>query len=128
MSLGLTIGKLRKQKGLSRKELAALMGVDPTYVTRWERYNVQPRPKALERLAEIFETSVPELYAGDIGRVGNSLLEIDDERLVELFGQVHRFSEGEREALKTFMEAIVTRLELEQVVHKHPHRGQRRAS
>ncbi|MEW6277745.1 MAG: helix-turn-helix transcriptional regulator [Candidatus Eremiobacterota bacterium] len=120
MSLGQTIARLRKQKGYSRKELAALLDVDPSYVTRWERYSVQPRPKALERLAEVLETSVAELYAGELVHVSGALRHIEDPRLMELLGQVHRFSVAEREALKTFMEAILTRVQLEEVVDRHP--------
>ena len=47
------IRELRKQLGLSQDKLAALLGVAPYTVRRWESGKSKPSPLALEKLEQI---------------------------------------------------------------------------
>lgn len=116
MSLGRTIAKLRKQKGWTQAQLAGRIEVHPSLIARWERDQIQPRTKALERAAEALETTAAQLQAGDVAGVATTLHEVDDPQLMELFSQVHKLNVREREALKTFLEAVLTRVQLEEMV------------
>lgn len=49
---------LRRQKGLSTKELADIIGVSASAVSQWENGAKNPRKDKLEKLADALDTSV----------------------------------------------------------------------
>jgi transcriptional regulator with XRE-family HTH domain len=55
---------LRKEKGWTRKELAKKIGVDASTIKLWETEVCEPRMKALQRLAQIFQCSM-EFISGN---------------------------------------------------------------
>lgn len=44
----------RKHRGLSEKQLASLIGVDPRSVCNWERRGMPPGNKAIAKMDELF--------------------------------------------------------------------------
>jgi len=115
-SLGKTITRLRKQQGLTQTEFALKMEVNQSLVTRWERNIVQPRAKTLEKMAQVLGITVQELLAGDFGGVSATLNQLDDPELTGLLGKVHKLNQGERQALKIVLEAMLKRIEMEEMV------------
>lgn len=114
--LGTTIAHLRKQKGLTQAELAGKIEVHPSLLAKWERNLVQPRTKALERVAVALETSVQELMAGDFSGITATLNEMDDPELITMVSQIHKLNAKEREALKTVMGAMLARAQVAEMV------------
>lgn len=56
MSIGMTIKKLRTEKGMTQEELGALLGVKKAAVQKWESGQVQNLKHAtIKRLCEVFE-------------------------------------------------------------------------
>lgn len=55
------IYELRTQKGLSQKELGAILGVSNKAVSKWETGTALPKTETLIKLAEVFEISTEEL-------------------------------------------------------------------
>lgn len=55
------IYELRTQKGLSQKELGAILGVSNKAVSKWETGTAIPKTETLIKLAEVFEISTEEL-------------------------------------------------------------------
>ena len=55
------IYELRVQKGLSQKELGAILGVSNKAVSKWETGTAIPKTETLIKLAEVFEISTEEL-------------------------------------------------------------------
>lgn len=55
------IYELRIQKGLSQKELGAILGVSNKAVSKWETGTAIPKTETLIKLAEVFEISPEEL-------------------------------------------------------------------
>lgn len=55
------IYELRTQKGLSQKELGAILGVSNKAVSKWETGTAIPKTETLIKLAEVFEISTDEL-------------------------------------------------------------------
>lgn len=69
------IRELRKQKGLSQSELAALCSVHQTAVSQWEKGRTSPDSDSLKILASVLGVSVGHLIGGeDIG--GNVLIPV----------------------------------------------------
>lgn len=62
--LGARIALLRRQRGMSQKELAARLGVSPSAVGMYEQGRREPDCAGLLRLAEIFGVSVDLLLGG----------------------------------------------------------------
>ena len=54
------IYELRTQKGLSQKELGAILGVSNKAVSKWETGTAIPKTETLIKLAEVFEISTEE--------------------------------------------------------------------
>ena len=62
--LGARIALLRRQRGMSQKELAARLGVSPSAVGMYEQGRREPDCAGLLKLAEIFGVSVDLLLSG----------------------------------------------------------------
>ena len=56
MTMGECIKQLRKEKGLTQKELGELVGVNTAAVSKWEKGRVvNIKRETIERLAKVFE-------------------------------------------------------------------------
>lgn len=60
-SMGETISTLRKEKGLTQKELADMLNITDKAISKWERDIACPDTMTIPKLAEILEISVEEL-------------------------------------------------------------------
>ena len=59
--MGEIISTLRKEKGMTQKELADLLNITDKAVSKWERDIAFPDTATIPKLAEILEVSVEEL-------------------------------------------------------------------
>lgn len=60
-SMGETISCLRKEKGMTQKELADQLGITDKAVSKWERNVAYPDTATIPALAEMLGVSVEEL-------------------------------------------------------------------
>lgn len=56
---------LRKQKGMTQEELAEVLFVSRTAVSKWESGRGYPNIESLKQIAKIFSVTVDELLSGD---------------------------------------------------------------
>lgn len=66
MSMADLIATQRKEKGMTQKQLADILGVTDKAVSKWERGNGQPDIQFLEPLADALGVTVIELLRGEI--------------------------------------------------------------
>ena len=66
LSLGAFIAQLRKEKGLTQKQLSEILGVSDKTVSHWEREESAPDISILPSLADTLGVSVDELLKGEI--------------------------------------------------------------
>ncbi|MBT9583017.1 helix-turn-helix transcriptional regulator [bacterium] len=116
--VGNTIALLRRDKGLTQAELAEKLEVTQSVVARWEKNQVQPRTKALEKIAQALEIPLTSLLSGGYSKVAIRLSEVDDPELADLLGQVDKLNERERDALKVFMRAILQQIQIGSLVKR----------
>lgn len=116
--IGDTIALLRKNKGLTQAELAEMCDVTQPIIARWEKNQVQPRAKTLERLADALGVPITEFMSGDYTRIAVHLNEVHDPELLELIGQVGKLNEKERDALKVVLRAILRQIHIEEMVRR----------
>ena len=56
-----SVKEYRKEKGLSQKDLSALLGIRRQTISDWERGEFMPNQDNLKKLAQIFEVDIKEL-------------------------------------------------------------------
>ena len=61
MELGKRLQQLREKKGISRKVLSELCGLNPDAIRRYEREEAEPTLHSLIAIAEYFEVSIDYL-------------------------------------------------------------------
>ena len=115
MSLGTTIAKTRKDRGITQVQLAEALGVHQSHITRWESDRVRPREKTLNELAKVLNTTVEELLVGGRDALASSF-QIEDPELVELLADIPKLGEKEIDALKILLKGLVARMRMREVV------------
>jgi transcriptional regulator with XRE-family HTH domain len=115
MSLGRTIAQLRKEKGWTQAEFGEKLDVHQSHVTRWESDRVRPRDSSLEKIAEVLEVSVEELY-NNAPEVLASSLNIDDPELVEMLVDIPKLHTEELQALKTVLRNFLSQLRIREAL------------
>lgn len=64
------LAKLREDRKLTQEDVATKIGVDKTAVSHWENGVARPDVQHLPALAELFETTISALVAGEDGSLG----------------------------------------------------------
>ncbi len=65
MELGEKLQELRKQKGLTQEELAEILYVSRTAVSKWESGRGIPNIESLKSISKYFSVSIDELLSGE---------------------------------------------------------------
>ena len=65
MELNEKLRELRKQKGLTQEELAELLFVSRTAVSKWESGRGYPNIDSLKAIAKLFGVTIDDLLSGD---------------------------------------------------------------
>ena len=65
MDLGEKLQELRKQKGLTQEELAGILYVSRTAVSKWESGRGLPNIESLKAISKYFSVSIDELLSGE---------------------------------------------------------------
>ena len=110
MSLGKTIVRLRMQKAMKQKDLVNALGVQQRMVTRWENDEALPRPKTLQKIAQVLGVTPDELLAEAHPA---PVAQVDDRELQQLLPEPPNLQPNQREALKTVLRDILTTCRLE---------------
>ena len=96
----LKISEIRKEKGISQKELAKFLNISPGNLCEWEKGKVEPNIFALKKLADFFECSVDYLIGreNDLGVVNivdnNDNLNQKERELVDNYRKLDTFEQN----------------------------------
>lgn len=108
MSIGSQIAKLRAKKGWTQAELAERLEMHAQHIYRLEKDHFHPRPKTLLKLAEVLGVG-PDLFTAVADKSTSAVVQnVDDKELSELMAQVPVLDTDKRNALKTFLQALLT--------------------
>jgi len=103
--LGKRIQELRKQVGLTQAQLADKIEISHTQLTRYESKGVQPPADVLERLANVFDTSIDYLVRGNKSEhVENAL---KDAELVKEFKKLDQLPEDEKKSILKVVSSLI---------------------
>lgn len=64
--MGDMISGLRKEKGMTQRELADLLGITDKAVSKWERNIAYPDTATIPKIAKVFDISVEELMSAKV--------------------------------------------------------------
>lgn len=105
---GAFVSALRKEKGMTQKELAAALFISDKAVSKWETGQSLPDVSLLIPLADIFGVTVTELLQGE--RIANtqSMPAEDVESLVKKAVTLAEETEGRRKANTRFRPLYIT--------------------
>ena len=90
------IKQLRKKKGISQSELAALIGVKNNTVSTWERGTRKPDFEALDLLSDYFEVSLEYILGNsdkEEARVKPTQKELDTLALLSIADEIKEITE-----------------------------------
>jgi len=107
---GTRLRSLRKQKNLSQTELAELVGLHFTNISRYERGIAQPTVETLRRLAEILGVSSDYLMDGSVEQAAKARFE--DRELLRQFKEVDQLSEEKKAFVKRVIDALLVKEKL----------------
>jgi len=111
MSLAKKIVQLRKERNLTQKELASIVGVHFSHMSRYERGISLPSIDVVKKLAQMFHVSADYLLFDESQATVRA--PIADQELLQQFERISRMSEREKAAVKTILEAMILKHHLE---------------
>ena len=108
-ALGKRIKQLRKEKALTQKVLASQIGCSHPQLNKYESGLNTPPLDRLLLLAEVLETSVDYLLAGQ----GNGKPPLHSQRLIQRFQIVEEFNAEERETIIKILDGMIAKHNME---------------
>lgn len=108
-SFGQRVKKLRKQKKWTQKELAAKFDVRPAHLNKYESGLHTPPLEKLIKLADIFNTTLDYLLAGD----SSEDRPLHNLRLLERFQALEDFEAENQEAVIKLIDAMIVKNKVE---------------
>lgn len=104
-NLGERIQALRKQLNLTQTQLADKIDISHTQMARYEIKGVQPPANVLEKLADIFDTTIDYLVRGDKSqKVQDSL---KDAEIIKQFKQLDKLPDEEKKSILNVLSALI---------------------
>lgn len=105
--------KARLEKGLSKSDLAKEIGVHYSQIGRYEEKGAQPSADVLTKLANVLEVSSDFLMNGTSDDMANNAL--TDKELLNQFKIIEKLPENDRNVVKVFLDAFITKGKLKQL-------------
>ncbi len=113
MSLGDNIRKVRKEKGWSQRVLAEKIDSDTSYINRIETGKLNPSIAALQRIADVLESTLDQLVNNDSS---GAEVKIRDKSLAERMRLVDSLDEEDRNALIHMIDTMLTKQRMKELI------------
>ena len=106
--------ELRKKKGIAQADLANMIGVHFTQVSRYERGETKPNAEAAAKLSKTLDTTVDYLMNGTMDDLlKDTGLEKD---LVNRFKQVQLMTQQDKETILSLMDAYIAKTKIQNIL------------
>lgn len=111
-SFGENLKQLRSERELSQLELAGLVKMHPTHISRYERGQASPTVEVVRKIAEALNVSADQLIYGDAGRMARE--RIQDSELLNMFSKVQDLTKEDIHCVKSLLNAYLIKSDLQQ--------------
>ncbi|MFK7107842.1 helix-turn-helix domain-containing protein [Flavobacterium oreochromis] len=105
MSFGDNLKKIRSDKDISQGDLAKMIDVHATHISRYERNLTSPTIDVAKKIADALEVSTDALIYGSNEQIINN--KINDDELLQLFHKIQYLNQEEISSIKTMLKAFV---------------------
>ena len=105
MSFGDNLKKIRSDKDISQGDLAKLIDVHASHVSRYERNLTSPTIDVARKIADALEVSTDALIYGSNEQIVTD--KINDSELLLLFHKIQHLNFEEVNSIKTMLKAFV---------------------
>lgn len=96
---------IRSGKGISQGQLADLMGIHSTHISRYERNQTIPSVDVVKKLADVLEVSVDDLvYGADQEKAKTK---IQDSELLAMFSKAQQLNDADKDSIKAMLKAFL---------------------
>jgi transcriptional regulator with XRE-family HTH domain len=109
--------KLREKKGLSQQGLAEKAGTNKMRISKYETGKSTPGIDILGKIAKALDVTTDYLIFDNVPH--KDRIEVKDLELMEKFHDVEQLSEEDRKTIKTLLDAMLIRREVEGAVKYH---------
>lgn len=107
--------ELRKKKGISQAELANLIEVHFTQVSRYERGDTKPNAEAMTRLAKALDTTVDFLMNGSTDDVAQEAGL--DKEMISRFKAVQEFNSDDKKTVLSLLDAFIAKTKIQTLIN-----------
>ncbi|MFZ6053509.1 helix-turn-helix domain-containing protein [Halocola ammonii] len=111
-SFGENLKQLRAQRKISQGELAGMIKMHPTHISRYERNQASPTVEVVRKIAEALQVSADELIYGDSKDMASE--KINDKELLQMFSQVQKLNTDDVHCVKSLLGAYLIKSDLQQ--------------
>ncbi len=105
MSFGDNLKKIRSDKNISQGDLAKLIEVHATHISRYERNLTSPTIDVAKKIADALEVSTDSLIYGSNDQIIST--KINDDELLQLFHKTQFLSQEDINSIKAMLRAFV---------------------
>lgn len=104
--------ELRVKKGISQNELARIIGVHVTNISRYERGENRPTSDVLAKLANALDVTADYLMDGSMDDKAQST--ISDKELLSQFQRLEKLPSEKKAVVKELIDAFLLKTDLQQ--------------
>jgi transcriptional regulator with XRE-family HTH domain len=117
MSLGMTIKKIREQKGMLQKQVAAELNIGTTNYNKLENGNREPSVKELQKFSVLFDMTVDQIlnFEGELPK--EISLENKTER--EQFKLIQQLEEEDKQTVFKIINTMLTKSKFKDFFNKN---------
>lgn len=118
LEFGTRLRKLREARGLTQRQLADRIDIEPAQVTRYERGQFLPNAETLVTLSKVLQVETDFLLKGE-GRTSSIPDDpITDLPLLERFHDLQRLPKRDRDAVILLIDSVLARGDVESRMRK----------
>lgn len=117
MNVGNTIKKIREQKGLLQKQVAASLKIGHTNYNKMENDNREPSVKELQQLAKLFGMTVDQIlnYEGKMPKE----VKLEDKPGFEQMNMINELDEDDKSTVIKIIDTMLTKKKFKDFFQKN---------
>jgi len=117
MTVGKNIKKIREQKGLLQKDVAAAAGLHPANYNKTEKGEREPSIEALDKISKLFGMTVDEIIHFE-GKVPKEV-KIEDKTVNEKLRLIEQLEEEDKQAVYRIIDGMLTKSKFKDFFNKN---------
>ena len=111
-SFGENLKLIRADRNLSQGELAAIIHMHPTHISRYERNQASPTIEVVRKIAEALQVSADQLIYGNAQQMAHD--RIQDNDLLNMFAKIQLLDDDDVHCVKSLLDAYLIKSDLQQ--------------